>query len=167
MQGWNEKLAKIQADNGGEYHGPFETYCKLHGIIKKTPPKTLQLNGLAERMNRTIEERVRCILSHAKLHKSLWGEAMKTIVDIINLSPSVLLDGDVLKEVWSGRKVTYNHLKVFGCQAFVHIPKDERGKLDLKAKECIQDMNLATNSGIWQIERLLEVEMLYSLRTKP
>lgn len=130
-----QKLKCVRVDNGGEYRGPFETYCKVHGIrLEKTPPKTPQLNGLAERMNRTIEERVRCILSHAKLPKSFWGEAVSTIVDIINLSPSVPLDGDIPEEVWSGKKVFYNHLKVFGCRAFVHIPKDERAKLDSKTK---------------------------------
>ena len=28
-------------------------------------------------------------------------------------------------------------MKVFGCKAFVHIPKDERSKLDGKTKQCI------------------------------
>ncbi|MCI47137.1 retrovirus-related pol polyprotein from transposon tnt 1-94, partial [Trifolium medium] len=35
------------------------------------------------------------------------------------------------------KEVYYNHLKVFGCRAFVHVPKDERSKLDSKSKECI------------------------------
>ena len=26
------KLKSIKSDNGGEYRGPFESYCKLHGI---------------------------------------------------------------------------------------------------------------------------------------
>ncbi len=29
-----------------------------------------------------------------------------------------------------------NHLRVFGSTAYVHIPKDERGKLDSKTKKC-------------------------------
>lgn len=62
---------------------------------------------------------------------------MRTAVDLINLSPSVLLDGDVLERVWTGKDVSYKHLRVFGCRAYVHIPKDERSKLDDKAKECI------------------------------
>nr|GFD16629.1 hypothetical protein [Tanacetum cinerariifolium] len=43
---------------------------------QKTPPKTPQLNGLAEWMNRTLVERVRCFLSHAGLLASFWGEAL-------------------------------------------------------------------------------------------
>ena len=121
-----QKLKCVRADNGGDDCGPFESYCKVHGIrLEKTPPKTPQLNGLAERMNQTIEERVRCMLFHAKLPKSFWGEAVKTAVDIINLSHSVPLDGAIPEEIWSRKKVSYNHLKVFGCRAFVHIPRDE------------------------------------------
>ena len=68
------KLKCVRSDNGGEYRGPFENYCKSQGIkLEKTVPKTPQLNGVAERMNRTIEERIRCMLSHAKLPKSFWA----------------------------------------------------------------------------------------------
>ena len=65
------------------------------------------------------------MLSHAKLPKSFWGEAVKTVVDVINLSLASPLDGDILEEIWSGKRVSYNYLKVFGCRAFIHIPKDE------------------------------------------
>jgi hypothetical protein len=34
------------------------------------------------------------------------------------------LDGGILEEVWTGKKVNYSHLKIFGCEAFVHIPKE-------------------------------------------
>ena len=77
------------------------------------------------------------MLSHAKLPKYFWGEALKTAIDIINLSPSVSLDGAIPEKIWSRKKASYNHLKVFGCRAFVHIPKDERAKLDSKTNECI------------------------------
>lgn len=132
------QLKCVRADNGGEYRGPFEKYCRDHGIrLEKTVPKTPQHNGVAERMNRTIGERIRCLLSHAKLPKSFWGEAMRTAVDLINLSPSVPLKGDVPEKVWMRKDVSYDHLRVFGCRAFVHIPKDERSKLDDKSKQCI------------------------------
>ena len=62
---------------------------------------------------------------------------MKTAVDIIKLSPSVPLDGAIPEEIWSRKKVSYNHLKVFSGRAFVHIPKDELAKLDLKTREYI------------------------------
>ena len=85
----------------------------------------------------TIVERVRCMLSHAKLPKSYWGEALMTAVYLINLSPSYPLQGDVPNRVWYNKHVSYDHLKVFGCKAFVHIPQDERLKLDAKTRQCI------------------------------
>ena len=118
--------------------GPFESYCKIHGIrLEKTVPKTSQQNGIVKRMNRTIEERVRCMLSHSKLPNSFWGEAMRTSIDLIKLSLSVPLKGGVPESVWTKKDVLYDHLKVFGCRAIVHIPKDKRSKLDVKAKPCI------------------------------
>ncbi|RDX66455.1 hypothetical protein CR513_54773, partial [Mucuna pruriens] len=98
-----KKVKCIRFDNGGEYCGPFDIYCKQQGIrYEKTPPKTPQLNGLAERMNKTLIERVRCMLSEARLPKHFWGEALYTAV-----------------------------------HAFVHVPKDERSKLDMKTRQCI------------------------------
>ena len=35
------------------------------------------------------------MISHAKLPKHFWGEAMIIVVDVINLSPSVLLVGGI------------------------------------------------------------------------
>ena len=84
-------------------------------------------------MNRTIVERTRCLLSQAKLLRSFWGEAMSTTVDVINLSHCYPLNGDVPERVWIDKDVSYEHLRMFGYQAFVHIPKDERSKLDSKA----------------------------------
>ncbi|KAE8660874.1 hypothetical protein F3Y22_tig00116946pilonHSYRG00054 [Hibiscus syriacus] len=133
-----QKIKCVRSDNGGEYRGPFKAYCKKYGIrLERTPPKTPQLNGLAQRMNRTIEERVRCVLSHAKLPKSFWGEAIMAVVDIVNLTLSVPLNGGISKEVWMGKKASYNHIKVFEYRAFVHIPKVKRAKLDAKTKKCI------------------------------
>ncbi|CAL1399907.1 unnamed protein product [Linum trigynum] len=133
-----KKLKCIRTDNGGEYRGPFATFYKEHGIRQQfTPPKTPQLNGLAERMNRTLLERVRCLLSHSKLPQSFWGEALLAAVYVWNRSPSVPLKYDAPEKVWTGKEVSYKHLRVFGCKAFVHIPKDERSKLDSKTRPCV------------------------------
>ena len=62
---------------------------------------------------------------------------MRITVDLINFSLSVPLKGDVPRRVWIGKNVSYDHLKVFGCKTFVHVPKKERSRLDVKAKPCI------------------------------
>ena len=40
-------------------------------------------------------------------------------------------------EAWHGEKPKVDHLRVFGCDAYARVPKDERGKLDAKARKCI------------------------------
>jgi hypothetical protein len=40
-------------------------------------------------------------------------------------------------EAWAGDKPNVEHLRCFGCAAYAHIPKDERKKLDAKAKKCM------------------------------
>ena len=82
-------------------------------------------------------ERVRCLLSEAKLSNSSWGKALLTVAHVINLSPVVALESDVPNSVWYGKDVSYDRLRVFGCKAFVHVSKDERSKLDAKTKQHI------------------------------
>ena len=46
------------------------------------------------------------------------------------------MDGGIPNEVWTGKKVNYYFLRNFGCEAFVHIDKENRTKLDPKSKKC-------------------------------
>eukprot|EP00253_Pinus_taeda_P007075 PITA_07075 len=107
-----KKLKCLRLDNGGEYCSKeFDRYCSEHGICReKTVPRTPQENGVSERMNRTVVERAR--------------------------GPSSSLDGGVPEEAWTGKKVNYSFLKPFGCEAFVHIDKENRTKLEAKSKKC-------------------------------
>ena len=56
---------------------------------------------------------------------------------MINRLPYVPLDVDIPQRVWIGKDVPYSHLKVFGCKAFMHVPKEQGSKLDDKATPCI------------------------------
>ncbi|RDX87978.1 hypothetical protein CR513_30488, partial [Mucuna pruriens] len=82
-------------------------------------------------------QKVRCMLSKAKLPKHFWGETLYTAMHVINLSPTVTLNTEVPDKIWFDKNVKYDHLHAFGCKAFVHVPKDERSKLDMKTMQCI------------------------------
>ena len=41
------------------------------------------------------------------------------------------------EEAWSGRKPNVEHLRIFGCIAYAHIPDEKRKKLDDKGVKCI------------------------------
>ena len=90
-------LKRLRTDNGGEYISrKFKEYCSKHGIrLEKTVPGTPQHNGVVERMNQTIVEKVRCMLKLVKLPKSFWGEAVNTTTYLINRSLSIPLDFDI------------------------------------------------------------------------
>jgi transposase InsO family protein len=126
-------------DNGGEYRlGKLVKFCRRRGIKQRlTPPYTPQLNGVAERMNRTLVECARCMLEHAGLPKTYWGEAVKTVTFLRNRCPTRSTSVEQSPyEVWTGRKPLLANLKVFGCHAFVTITKEKRSKLDTRAQRC-------------------------------
>ena len=64
-----KKIKVLMTDNGGEFCSKeFEEFCKKCGIARqKTTPYTPQQNGVAERMNKTLMERARSMLSGAGL----------------------------------------------------------------------------------------------------
>lgn len=59
----------------------------------------------------------------------LCGEAINTIVYILNRCPIRALVEKTPIEAFSGRKPGIKHLKVFGCVCYSHIPSDLRHKL--------------------------------------
>ena len=88
-----ERLKVIRTDNGLEFcNKEFTQLCNESGILRHlTAHGNPNQNGLAERMNRTLLERVRCMLFHARLSKAFWGEAVVTAAYLINRSPSSAL----------------------------------------------------------------------------
>ncbi|KAG8501164.1 hypothetical protein CXB51_003282 [Gossypium anomalum] len=101
-----------------------------HLTVRHTP----QQNSVAERMNRTIMEKVRCMLSNANLPKSFWAEAASTACFLINRSPSVAIEKKTPQEVWSGNPANYSDLKIFGCPAHAHV---DNGKLEARSIKCV------------------------------
>jgi len=53
------------------------------------------------------------------------------------ISPTKSLMKRVPQEAWSGMSFNVSHIKVFGCVAYAHVPKELRGKLDDKSEKCI------------------------------
>ena len=82
----NLSLKCLITDNGLEFLShQFDDFCKLKGIKRhRTVPNNPQQNGVAERANRTILERVRCMLISSGMPQRFWGEAACTAVVLIN-----------------------------------------------------------------------------------
>ena len=136
----------VRSDRGGEYYskhgnagqlkGSFAKYLEDSGIVGQfTMPGSPKQNGVAERRNRTLMEMVRSMISRTNLPDFLWGEALKTALYILNRVPTkaVLLTPF---ELWTGRKPSLNHLKVWGCPAEVKLYNPTLSKLDSRTTRC-------------------------------
>lgn len=78
----SKKIQVLRTDSGCEYcSNEFENYLKSEGIVhQKMNLYTSEQNGLAERSNRTIVEKARCLLFDAELKKELWVKAANKAV---------------------------------------------------------------------------------------
>ena len=74
------KVKTLRSDNGGEYtSNAFESYLKKEVVRHEyTIPKTPEQNGVSKRMNRTLVEKVRSMLTNSKLPHRFWAEALAT-----------------------------------------------------------------------------------------
>ena len=88
-----ERIRKLRTDNGGEYVSKeFEAYLKSKRIFHEVSvPHSPEQNGVAERMNRTLMESARSMLSHAGLSNRYWAEAVATAAYIRNRTPTAAI----------------------------------------------------------------------------
>ena len=113
----------------------FDVFCKERRIKRHgTIPMNPQQNGVAERANRTIVERIRCILFSSGMAKRFWGEAASTAVYLLNKYSSSSIGGDTPDFRWYEKHSSYEDLKPFGCKVFAHV---KQGKLDSGALMCV------------------------------
>ncbi|GJY81507.1 putative RNA-directed DNA polymerase [Tanacetum coccineum] len=107
------KIKVLRSDRGGEYLSiEFFDHLKNYGIVSQlTPPRTPQLNGVAERRNRTLLDMVRSMMCRATLPISFWGYALETAAHILNLVPTKKVSKTPF-EMWKGKYPSLRHIKI-------------------------------------------------------
>jgi hypothetical protein len=75
------------------------------------------------------------MLSNSTLPLSLWMEALKTVVHIINRVSSKSVH-KTSYELWISRKASINYLHIWGCPVKAKIFNSQLGKLDPKTISC-------------------------------
>jgi transposase InsO family protein len=125
----------LRSDRGSEYlSSTFDQHlAKADTARKLTTHDTLQLNSIAERLNRTLMERI-CRLTHASgLPKSLWGEALRHATWLKNRTVTHALDSKMPYEALYGRPPDLSALRTWSSRVLVH---DASGsKLSARARE--------------------------------
>jgi Reverse transcriptase (RNA-dependent DNA polymerase) len=135
-------IKMFRLDGGSEYGGQkLLNFLQGRGIrLEPSVPYTPEQNGVSERSNRTIFEKLRSILHDTKAPKNLWPEIIQGIVHVTNRSATAALDDktpyEALAEDVDHRlnpnatpisfKPSIEHLRVLGCRAIVHIQKQRR-----------------------------------------
>ena len=142
------QVRAVRSDNGTEYiNAELQNFFRERGIHHERSVRySPEQNGAAERLNRTLMERTRSMLSEADLPEDLWGEAVVTANYLRIRSPTAGKRTTPF-ELFFGIKPDVSHLKVFGCRAYIHIPKQLRRKLDSKAQRGVFVGYAANNKG--------------------
>lgn len=79
----------------------------------------------------------RCMLHSGNIEVKFWAEEICTIVYILNRTPTKVVLIITPEEACSGRKPTISHFRVFGYNAYAHIPNERRKKHERKSEKCI------------------------------
>jgi hypothetical protein len=117
-------VSELQADSMSEVKNDAAMiqYCAENGTHRSfSTPYCQWQNGLIERRWREISEKSRAIRIRANLNLRFWEHAWDTAVYVINRTVSSALDKRRTPyELWNNRKPNIDHLRVFGCTAYVH-----------------------------------------------
>jgi len=109
--------------------GPFAKFLQDNEIVAQyTMPGSPDQNGVSERRNRTLMDMVRSMRSNSKLPKSLWTEALKTEVYILNRVPTKAVPRTPF-ELFKGWKSSLRHIRVWGCPSEVRVYNPQVKKL--------------------------------------
>jgi hypothetical protein len=79
-------------------------------------------------LNRDLQEKGKAMLEDSGLGKELWAKAMVTANYTHNRLPS-RVHGKTPWEKFFGEKSDVSHMRVFGVRAYMHIPKENRKKM--------------------------------------
>ena len=105
------KVKCLRCDNGGEYDkSEYKAFCAADGIrLIRTFLGKARQNGIAERINKTLNELARSMRIHCGLPKTFWADAVSTAAYLINGEPSIPLGFKIPEEVWTRKELKYSH----------------------------------------------------------
>ncbi|MBW0571154.1 hypothetical protein O181_110869, partial [Austropuccinia psidii MF-1] len=158
----NKKMKKLTSDRGGEFVSEkFKRLAEECGFIHiLSPPETPEHNGYAERCNRTILEKARCLMGMANLPNEYWAEAVNTSVYLSNLSPTVSRKNNSPYQLWYNRSPRLARLKTFGCRAVIYNLKKYRNwKLAPPGQEGVL-LGFENESTSYRILRLADLKVI-------
>src|SRR5680860_1452676 len=133
-------VKRIYADGGTEFiNRTLKKFCEDNGKqLHWTPARSQQLNGAAERTVRTSKESASMMLQHSRAPIRLWSWAAGHAAFVWNRTHISVTTGVTPYESMRGKRPSLKHLGgTWGCDAYCHVPKEQRAALEAKAEPCI------------------------------
>ena len=141
-------IQKIRTDQGGEFGGHHERdnpsgglgkltpgskedhqgtayaeACKKYHIVHEPfPAYTPQLNGVAERWNRTVMTMANAMMYNARVHPTLWTYAVAHANHLRNRLPTSARGGYTPYELFFNRRPRYDNLRIWGSYCYKLLP---------------------------------------------
>ncbi|CAI7917171.1 unnamed protein product [Closterium sp. NIES-53] len=147
------KLKSFQSDGGGEYTSQrFKQYLAERGIKQLLSlPYAHQQQGVAERMNRTLQNSMRKLLRGMRLPNHQWPEAMDHAVILHNLLSSSSLPNNASPHLqWTGKQGSIKMLRVFGCMVQYRPLAARAGRFSQRAQWGLH-LGIEKNYNAWKI----------------
>ncbi|CAI7919061.1 unnamed protein product [Closterium sp. NIES-53] len=147
------QLKSFQSDGGGEYTSQrFKQYLAEKGIKQLLSlPYAHQQQGVAERMNRTLQNSMRKLLRGMRLPNHQWPAAMDHAVMLHNLLSSSSLPNNASPHLlWTGKQGSTKMLRAFGCMVQYRPPKARAGRFSQRAQWGLH-LGIEKNYNAWRI----------------
>jgi hypothetical protein len=121
-------VKRLLTDGGTEFiNRTLKDHCLKEGIELHYPPaRTPQLNSVAERSVRSCKDAGRTLLMHACLPGNFGSFAVQHAVYLWNRTNIAPSTGKTPYEVMLKKKPCLEHVSVFGCDSYFHVPKEQR-----------------------------------------
>lgn len=117
----------VHSDNEKGFGKDFRQMLKNEGIFfEATVPYSPEQNGFAEISGNRICVVARAIRIHSGFPENLWPELIRTAVYLLNRTPNKKPNWQTPFEQYYSRKPDVSNLKIVGCRAYVHIPRQVR-----------------------------------------
>lgn len=130
-----QPVKRVRHDGGGEYttRGLHEFYEKEGIYPECSAPYTPQQNGKAERVNRTVKERIRASMLEAGAGAELWAEALMPAIYVMNRSPKEGMNVTPY-EAFMGNTPGVSSMRVWGGRAWALKPPGQLRKLESRTE---------------------------------
>lgn len=154
-------MRRLRFDRGMEFlKEEMQEWIKTEGIHSE--PTALywpHQNGVVERANRTVIERMRATFIETDLPKKLWPLVFDVTLYVKNRTPTLAISNSLLPIIyWTNKKPDLSHRHPIKCAAIYKIPDAKRvksEKFEAVGAKCRFLGYEGTNFRLWDSEKVI------------